>query len=81
MDLSLLACFLPSDLLLLFKLVNFKELGDLSSKKACFYIYLDERNILPIGLNSSDSESKGYHAQTFIQDFPISGKAIYLCIR
>jgi hypothetical protein len=81
MDLSLLGPFLPSDLLLHFELVNFKELGDLSSKKDCFYIYLDERNILPIGLNSSDYESKGFHSRTFIQDFPIRGKAVYLGIR
>jgi len=36
MDLSLLGRFLLSDLLLHFELVNFKELGDLSSKKRLF---------------------------------------------
>ncbi|TDE05980.1 ISAon1 family transposase N-terminal region protein [Flavobacterium sandaracinum] len=81
MDFSLLSQFLPTGLLLHFDVVDFKELGDLSTKKDCFYIYLDEKNQLPLGFNSSDYESKGFFDRTIIQDFPIRGKAVYLCIK
>ena len=81
MDFSLLSQFLPTDLLLHFEVVDFKELGDLSTKKDCFYIYLDEKNKLPLGFNLLDYESKGFFERTMIQDFPIRGKAVYLCIK
>lgn len=81
MDFSLLSQFLPTDLLLHFEVVAFKELGDLSTRKDCFYIYLDEKNKLPFDLNPSDYESKGFFERTMIQDFPIRGKAVYLCIK
>jgi hypothetical protein len=81
MDFSLLSQFLPSNLLLYFDIVSFAELGDLTTKKDCFYIYLDEKNVLPIGHDSSNFESKGFYNRTMIQDFPIREKAIYLCVR
>ena len=81
MDFSLLNQFLPADLLLHFEVVALKELGDLATKKDCIYIYLDEKNILPSGLNSCDYNSKGFFERTKIQDFPIRGKAVYLCIK
>jgi len=81
MDFSLLSQFLPTDMLLHFEVVAFKELGDLVTKKDCIYIYLDEKNKLPISFNSLDYESKGFYDRTMIQDFPIRGKAVYLCIK
>ena len=81
MDFSLLSQFLPADLLLHFDVVAFKELGDLTTKKDCFYIYLDEKNTLPTGYDSLSFESKGFYERTQIQDFPIRGKAVYLCIK
>jgi len=81
MNFSLLSQFLPTDLLLHFEVVAFKELGDLSTRKGCIYIYLDEKNKLPLGFNSLDYESKGFFDRTIIQDFPIRGKAVYLCIK
>lgn len=81
MDYNLLASFLPSGLLNYFDIVDFRELGDIKTKKDCFHIYLDERNILPSGYNLSEYESKGFYSRTPIQDFPIRGKAVYLCIR
>jgi hypothetical protein len=81
MDFSIFSSFLPVGLLSHFDIVDFKELGDLSTKKDCFYIYLDEKNTLPMGFNSSDYESKGFFDRTKVQDFPIRGKAVYLCIK
>ncbi len=81
MNFSIFSSFLPEGLLVHFDVVDFIELGDLQTKKDCFYIYLDEKNILPKGLEISEYESKGFYERTTIQDFPIRGKAVYLCIR
>jgi hypothetical protein len=77
---ELLSNFLPSDLLTYFDIVHF-ELSTDSKGQECFKIYLDEKNILPDGFSSDDYESKGFNNITFIQDFPIRGKAVYLGIR
>ncbi len=55
-------------------------MGDLKTKKDCFYIYLDEKTILPKDYDSNEFESKGFYEQALIQDFPIRGKAVYLGI-
>jgi hypothetical protein len=81
MDISVFSDFLPEGLLEHFDVVDFKELGDLDTKKDCFYIYLDERNVLPNEFENDDYESKGFYNRTIIQDFPIRGKALYLGIR
>lgn len=81
MDLSLLSHFLPSELLTHFDIVEFKELGNVEICKDCFYIYLDEKNVLPEGYSDIEYESKGFTDRTLIQDFPIRGKAVYLGIR
>lgn len=81
MNIELLKSVLPHGLLDYFDIVEFKELGDLSTGKDCFYIYLDEKNELHSVDNTSDFESKGFNTRTLIQDFPIRGKAVYLGIR
>lgn len=81
MDFSVFSHFLPDGLLDHFAIVDFKELGDLQTKKDCFFIYLDEKNILPKSFDCNEFESKGFYNRTLIQDFPIRGKAVYLGIR
>lgn len=81
MDLSIFSSFLPEGLLTHFDIIDFKELGDLQTKKDCIYIYLDEKNILPGDYIIDEFESKGFCDRTLIQDFPIRGKAVYLGIR
>ena len=81
MDISIFSHFLPEGLLDHFDIVDFKELGDIETKKDCFFIYLDEKNILPDGFEKNQYESKGFFERTLIQDFPIRGKAVYLGIR
>lgn len=81
MDFLIFSSFLPEGLLAHFDIVDFKELGDLQTKKDCFYIYLDEKNILQKDFNTTDFESKGFYERTIVQDFPIRGKAVYLGIR
>ena len=81
MDFSIFSSFLPQGLLTHFDIVAFKELGDLQTKNDCFYIYLDEKNILPKDFKNAEFEYKGFYERTIIQDFPIRGKAVYLVIR
>lgn len=81
MDFSIFSSILPDGLLTHFDIVEFKEIGDLQTKKDCFYIYLDEKNNLPKDYNINEFESKGFYERATIQDFPIRGKAVYLVIR
>jgi hypothetical protein len=81
MDFSIFSSFLPDELLTHFDIVDFKELGCLQTKKDCFYIYLDEKNLLPKGYLPTEFESKGFYERAIVQDFPIRGKAFYLGIR
>ena len=81
MILDLLSIILPEDLLNHFTIVNFQELGDITKKKECLHIYLEEKNQLPKGYLASEYESKGFNNSTQIQDFPIRGKADYLHIK
>lgn len=78
---SIFSSFLPDGLLTHFDIVDFKELGDLQTKKDCFYIYLDEKNQLAQGYSSVEFESKGFYERAIVQDFPIRGKVVYLGIR
>jgi hypothetical protein len=81
MNLDVLKRILPEGLLDHFEIVDFKELGDIPTKKDSFFIYLDEKNVLPPHCKDEDYESKGFNNRTLIQDFPIRGKAVYLGIR
>ena len=81
MDLSIFSSFLARGLLFHYDRIDFKELEDLHTKQNCFYIYWDEKNILPKDYNSYEFESKGCYERTIIQDFPLSEKAVYLSIR
>ena len=81
MTLDLLSVILPEDLLSYFDIINFQELGDISVKKDCLHIYLEEKNQLPQGYSISEYESKGFSSSKQVQDFPIRGKAVYLHIK
>ena len=81
MGLSILPHLLPSWLLGHFDIIEFKEFGDVSIRKDCFFIYLDEKNQLPEQYDSGQYEPKGFYERTLIQDFPIRGKAVYLHMR
>jgi hypothetical protein len=42
-------------LLEFFKIERFEELGEVAIRKMCFYIYLEERNVIPVGYEGSHS--------------------------
>ena len=78
---SFIEFFLPEGLLTHFEVTSILELGDISTKKMIFEIYLDEKNQLPKDLEIIEYESKGFLPGARIQDFPIRGKVVYLIIR
>jgi hypothetical protein len=81
MEQYLLSCFLPEEILKYFDITEVKELGELSSKSMVFHIYMEEKNVLPEECSPIEYESKGFYPQTYVQDFPIRGKSVYLVIK
>lgn len=79
MDISNL--FLPKDLLQHFTAVAVFELCDIKTKEEIIEIHLEENNVLPKGYSCSNYESKGFYPSKRVQDFPVRGKALYLCIK
>jgi hypothetical protein len=66
---------LPDELFRYFRLCNVEELsGEL-------HFYLDELNILPDAYVGVDMESKGFHQESVIKDFPLRDKSLYLHVR
>ena len=72
--------FLPEELLAHFDLAYICEACEIKTRKIFYLISLVEKNIVPEPYPSSDYESKGFYESKTIQDFPIRGKAVYLCI-
>jgi len=44
-------------------------------------LYLEEKNILPLAYQDQRSESKGFLPEVKLQDFPIRGQKVTLCIK
>jgi hypothetical protein len=78
---EILSSFLPSGLLEHFQITDFKELGHIATKTDSYYLFLEEKNQLPSGYDSTLYESKGFYEDKTIQDFPIRGKAVYLVVK
>jgi len=45
------------------------------------HFYLEEMNVLPEEYSGSSLESKGFHKESVIKDFPLRDKALYLHVR
>jgi hypothetical protein len=72
---NLISLLLPEGILDYFDIIN------TVSDKDGLCIYLDEKNIPPIGIKSEDLESKEFFTEIRVQDFPIRGRKAFLCIR
>ena len=79
--LNFISSFLPLGMLDYFEITDFKELGHLATKTDSFYLYLEEKNELPIGYDYSLYESKGFYSEKIVQDFPVRGKPFYLVVK
>ncbi len=63
-----------------FKVTEVRKLGEVSTKKMFFEIYIEENNEILGDYAVEQYESKGFTEVT-LQDFPIRGKAVYLKIK
>jgi hypothetical protein len=80
MDNTIISHFLPTGLLEYFTVQKVLDCIDEKTKTVSLSIYLDENNVLPSHVESSEYESKGFTSVT-LQDFPIRGKVVYLVLR
>ena len=63
-------------------LLEYFELTDVwASQSGQLNIYLEEKNLVPAGYQKEALESKGFLPETAIQDFPIRGHKVALCIK
>ncbi|MGH9877896.1 MAG: ISAon1 family transposase N-terminal region protein [Nitrososphaerales archaeon] len=62
-------------------LLNYFDLTQFSQDAAGLRIYLEERNVIPQEAEGLVYHSKGFYPEVEIQDFPIRGKKVYLCIK
>ena len=62
-------------------ILDYFELTDVTQTAVGLNIYLEEKNIAPSGYEKSQLESKGFLPETAIQDFPIRGHKVALCIK
>lgn len=72
---SLVRLILPEGILDYFELVN------VAQTPQGLNIHLEEKNIAPAGYENQRLESKGFLPETSIQDFPIRGHKVALCIK
>jgi hypothetical protein len=77
---SIIAHFLPIDLLEYFSITEVQNLTDEKTKQPFLKIHLEEKNSMESGIDATLYESKGFTEIT-LQDFPIRGKAVYLVIK
>jgi hypothetical protein len=73
---TLVRLILPEGILEYFELTNVQ-----TSESEQMNIYLEEKNLPPVGYEKSQLESKGFLPETSIQDFPIRGHKVALCIK
>ncbi len=62
-------------------LLDYFELTNVAPTANGLNIYLEEKNLPPSGYEKSQLESKGFLPETAIQDFPIRGHKVALCIK
>jgi len=72
---TLVCLILPEGILEYFELIN------VSQTETGLNIYLEEKNIVPADYENKRLESKGFLPETRIQDFPIRGHKVTLCIK
>jgi hypothetical protein len=62
-------------------ILEYFELTNVTQTETGLNIYLEEKNIVPSGYENTRLESKGFLPETSIQDFPIRGHKVALCIK
>ena len=62
-------------------ILEFFELTNVTQSPTGLNIFLEEKNIIPIEYKDQKLESKGFLPEVSIQDFPIRGQKVALCIK
>lgn len=62
-------------------LLDYFELTKVTTGDQGLQIYLEEKNLSPSGYDKQQLESKGFLPEVSIQDFPIRGQKVALCIK
>jgi len=74
-NIDLARYILPEEIFAFFILNRVEEEGNK------LHFYLEEKNVLPEEYSGEDMESKGFHKESVIKDFPLREKALYLHVR
>ena len=72
---TLISLLLPEGILDYFDLINVEK------DSTGLNIYLEEKNLAPDSYQKHELESKGLLPESRIQDFPIRGQKVALCIK
>ena len=80
-DITLLHQLFPSDLMDYFIISGFQILCSLPTKTEYWLIDFQEKNELPLVYSFTDYETKDFMESSFLQDFPLRGKAVFLRIK
>lgn len=62
-------------------ILEFFELKQVQQSEAGLQIYLEEKNIHPEEYQSQKLESNGFMPEVTIQDFPVRGQKVSLCVK
>ena len=62
-------------------LLDYFDITEATSTGEGLSIYLEEKNIPPADYTADQLQSKGFHDQVKVEDFPIRGKKAYLYIK
>ena len=68
-------------LLLPEEIFDYFEITNMVVQDRSVSVFLDERDIKPEAFSGQKLTSKGFHAESIIQDFPIRNKAVFLHVR
>jgi hypothetical protein len=60
---------------------DYFEITNLVIEDRSVGVFLNERDIKPLGYSDKKLTSKGFHPESIIQDFPIRNKAVFLHVR
>jgi len=74
-EIDLSKYILPEEIFRYFVLDRVEETSD------HLHFYLEETNVLPEEYSGESMESKGFHKESVIKDFPLRDKALYLHVR
>ncbi len=72
---ELLKLLLPEYLVEYFEIIEFKE------KEGLLHLYFEEKNTIPKEFSKLHLQSKGFHSEITVDDFPLRGKPVKLHIK